>query len=224
MAKSSNKIDVYLEIGKKRTFAGAIEWPGWCRMGHDESTALQALFEAGPRYEQILRHARLGFQAPDNIAAFTVVELLKGNATTDFGAPDMAPASDSHTIHDVELHRLQAILKACWQALDSAIEGAQGKDLRKGPRGGGRTLDGILEHVQGSELSYLSSLGGKVKAAEPSGQETRQAILETLVASARGEIAEHGPRGGKRWLPRYFVRRMAWHMLDHVWEIEDRAK
>lgn len=25
------------------------------------------------------------------------------------------------------------------------------------------------------------------------------------------------------WPPRYFVRRSAWHVLDHAWEIEDRA-
>ena len=192
-------------------------------MGRDEAAALHALFEAGTRYAKILRHTQLDFQLPDDVSAFVVVERLKGNATTDFGAPDLAPASDARPIHDADLHRLQAILKACWRALDDASEDAQGKTLRTGPRGGGRTIDGIFEHVQGSALSYLASLGGKVKAAESSQEETRQAILETLVASAHGEIAEYGPRGGKRWLPRYFVRRMAWHTLDHVWEIEDRA-
>ena len=50
MARSSNQIDVYLEIGKKRTFAGVIDWPGWCRSGRDEGSALQALLEYGPRY------------------------------------------------------------------------------------------------------------------------------------------------------------------------------
>jgi hypothetical protein len=25
-----------------------------------------------------------------------------------------------------------------------------------------------------------------------------------------------------RWPPRYVVRRAAWHVLDHAWEIEDR--
>jgi hypothetical protein len=225
MAKSSRNIDVYLEVGRKRTFAGAIEWPGWCRMGHDKASALQALFEAGPRYARILRPARLGFQVPDDISAFVVVERLKGNATTDFGAPDIAPANDKQPIRDPELQRLQAILKACWRALGAAGKSAKGKTLRTGPRGGGRTLKGILEHVQGAEIGYLSSLGGRVsptKPLKPLVEEIHQAILETLAASAHGEIARKGPRGGKRWLPRYFVRREAWHVLDHVWEIEDR--
>lgn len=46
---------VYIEVGQKRTFAGAIEWPGWCRSGKDEATALQALLDYGGRYERVLR-------------------------------------------------------------------------------------------------------------------------------------------------------------------------
>lgn len=225
MTKALNSFEVYLEIGQKRTFASVIEWPGWCRMGRDETAALQALFEAGPRYAHILRPTRLGVQLPTDASVFVVVERLKGNATTDFGAPDLVPARDAEPIDEDELKRFQSILEASWQALDAAVENARGKSLRTGPRGGGRSIDGILEHVQDSAISYLSSLGGKVTSAgglEPSLLETRQAILQTLAASAHGEIAERGPRGGKRWLPRYFVRRLAWHVLDHVWEIEDR--
>ena len=38
--------DVYLEIGAKRVFAGAIEWPGWSRSGRTEEDALEALIES----------------------------------------------------------------------------------------------------------------------------------------------------------------------------------
>jgi hypothetical protein len=220
-------INVYLEVGSRRTFAAALDWPGWCRMGRDEATALQTLFEYGPRYARILRPARLGFQSPDDLSVFVVVERLKGNATTDFGAPDLAPASDTQPLDDAELRRLQALLKACWRAFDAAIELAEGKTLRAGPRGGGRALNGIMQHVLGAERGYLTSLGGKVSQAESSPRSleaTRRVILKTLEASAHGEIAEYGSRGGKRWLPRYFVRRETWHVLDHIWEIEDRLK
>jgi hypothetical protein len=152
MTISSDKIDVYLEIGNKRTFAGAIEWPGWCRMGREEAAALQKLLEASPRYAHVLRLAGLDFVVPHDVSAFIVVERLKGNATTDFGAPGIAPTGDALPIQDMELQRLQTILKACWQALDVAAESAQGMTLRTGPRGGGRTLNGILEHVRGSEI------------------------------------------------------------------------
>mgnify|MGYP003380452358 CR=1 FL=1 len=42
MVHLANQISVYLEIGQKRTFAGAVDWPGWCRAGRDEAAALQA--------------------------------------------------------------------------------------------------------------------------------------------------------------------------------------
>jgi hypothetical protein len=228
MARPLNKIDVYLEIGRKRTFAGASDWPGWCRSGRDETSALQALFDYGPRYARILRTVRLGFKAPDDVSAFTMTERLEGNATTDFGAPDMAPSSDSEPVNSVELQRLQRILKACWRAFDTNVKAATGKALRTGPRGGGRELEGIIQHVLGSDAGYLAQLGWKLERADVGDldkqlDQTRQAILKALASAARGEIPARGPRGGVRWKPRYFVRRVAWHVLDHAWEIEDRV-
>ncbi|OGN77318.1 MAG: hypothetical protein A3G84_05400 [Chloroflexi bacterium RIFCSPLOWO2_12_FULL_71_12] len=57
----SGAIPIYLERGEKRTFAGAIEWPGWCRSGKDESSAVQVLLESGPRYAP---RPRLGDRGP----------------------------------------------------------------------------------------------------------------------------------------------------------------
>jgi DinB family protein len=229
MARSPNRIDVYLEIGKKRVFAGAVDWPGWCRGGRDAGNALQALFDNGPRYAQVLNGTGLGFQAPGALSAFSVVERLAGNATTDFGAPDVAPPADAKAVDDAELQRFQALLKACWQAFDAAAEAAEGKELRKGPRGGGRDVEGITRHVLGADAGYLSRLAWKLEPSDEADlrlelDRTRQAILEALAAAARGEVAERGPRGGARWSPRYFVRRVAWHVLDHAWEIEDRVE
>jgi hypothetical protein len=224
---STDKLDVYLEVGSRRTFAAALDWPGWCRTGRDEATALQTLFEYGPRYARVLSPARLAFRTPSDVSAFAVMERLQGNATTDFGAPALAPASDAQPLDDAELQRLQVLLEACWRAFDATVETAQGRALRTGPRGGGRTLEGIVEHVFGAEMGYLSQLGGKApqpEASPPPPSPTHQAILKALRASAHGEIAGYGPRGGKRWSPRYFVRRDAWHVLDHLWEIEDRLK
>ena len=221
--KTSGKINIYLEVGKRRTIAAALDWPGWCRLGQDEADALQSLFEYGPRYAQVLHRARLGFQTPGDLSAFVVKERLKGNATTDYGVPGLATVFDAKSLDETKLRRLQTILKACWRAFDGTIEAAHGKTLRTGPRGGGRNLEKITEHVFESEKGYLSSLGGKLPAPETASRElTRQTILKTLKASANGELPTHGPRGGKRWSARYFVRRDAWHILDHVWEIEDR--
>jgi hypothetical protein len=223
--KTTGKLNVYLEVGNRRTIAAALDWPGWCRIGQDEASALQALVEYGPRYAKVLRSTRLGFQAPEDVPAFIVKERLKGNAATDYGVPGLAPAFDARTPDETELHRLQAILKACWRAFDRAVETAKGKALRQGPRGGGRSLEKITDHVLESEKGYLSSLGRKLSMPETSSLDmTRKVILQALQASANGEFPTHGPRGGKRWSAPYFVRRDAWHILDHVWEIEDRMQ
>ncbi len=217
-----NPIHVYLEVGTKRVIASAAEWPGWCRAGKDADSALQALLDYGPRYQKIVARTRLGFKAPESSQAFRVVERLKGNATTDYGVPGLAARAEDRPLEAAELKRLQAILKACWRAFDAEVEQSQGHALRTGPRGGGRSVHGIAEHVLGAETEgYLKSLGGKTLKDAPIAEQ-RALILATLEASARGEVEKTGPRGGKRWSPRYHVRRAAWHILDHVWEIQDR--
>jgi hypothetical protein len=229
MARASRTIDVYLEIGDKRTFAGAIDWPGWCRAGRDEDSALQALVDCGPRYAGVLHAAHIAFHAPADTSALAVVERLEGNTTTDFGAPDVAASSDAQSIDDAELQRLQKLLKAYWKAFDAATRAASGKQLRKGPRGGGRDLDAIVGHVLGAEQGYLARLAWKRPKGETADLDeglelTRKTVLEALAAAARGETPKRGPRGGQIWSPRYFVRRVGWHVLDHLWEIEDRAE
>jgi hypothetical protein len=235
MSHTSNNVAVYLEIGKTRILAGALEWPGWCRGGRDEAAALQSLVDYGPRYAQVLQAAGLSFHAPADVSPLAVVERLEGNTTTDFGAPDVAPSGDALPIDASELHRLEGLLEACWLALDTARQAALGKELRKGSRGGGRELIDIVRHVVDAEASYLARLGGKlppvfnsvddpaIRLSPEALKERRLVILDALQAAARGEFPSRGPRGGQRWTPRFFVRRAAWHILDHVWEIEDRV-
>lgn len=224
-------IEVYLEIGAKRTFAGAVEWPGWCRSGRDEASALQSLLDYAPRYGRAVHTALLGFKPPKGIAALVVVERLKGGADTDFGTPGIAPSRDIEPVNDADLKLFQSLLKACWNAFDAIAASAKRKKLRTGPRGGGRDLEKMIGHVQAAEHAYVTRLGwnwklqGDVDAeASLSAQleRTHEAALKALAASALGELPERGPRGGLHWSPRYFVRRAAWHLLDHAWEIEDR--
>ena len=222
-------MDVYLEIGAKRTFAGVLDWPGWCRSGRDQESALQALIDYAPRYARALSSAKLGFKAPSNVSEFSIVERLKGDTTTDFGSPGIPPAFDASPVDDMELQRLQSLLKACWRTLDAATEAASGKTLRLGARGGGRDLKKIVHHVLEAEHAYVTRLGWKHRlgTAEDWSQQpnkARQEALEAFVASAHGELPARGPRGGVHWMPRYFVRRAAWHILDHAWEIEDRIE
>jgi hypothetical protein len=231
MMSSPDQIDVYLEIGEKRTFAGALDWPGWSRSGWDEESALAALADYGPRYAAALRRGGIDFAPPGDPSAFNVVERLEGNATTDFGTPGAFPSADAreNEVDDAELARFVDILRACWAALDAAVESAEGHELRKGPRGGGRDLEAMIKHVLSADEAYLSRLGWKYEVDEDADvaerlSVIRGAMLDGLAASVRGELPTEGPRGGVRWSARYYVRRAAWHTLDHAWEIEDRIE
>lgn len=217
-------IPVYLEIGKKKVFASAIDWPGWSRSAKDIGTALESLTLYAPRYAKVVE-ATFAFVPPQR-PNFEIKETLTGNSTTDFGAPDAVSHADQRSIDEQESKRLRAILELCWTAFDSVVVTAAGMPLRKGPRGGGREVDGVVAHVIEGDRSYLVRLGGKFVGSNVDSAigDLRTTMLETFTKSAKGEIAKMGPRGGVRWPPRFFVRRSAWHVLDHAWEIEDRLQ
>jgi hypothetical protein len=223
-----NPIKAYVEVGKKKTFVGAVDWPGWCRSGRDEQAALQALVDYGPRYALVLQGREIAFQAPTDLSDLILTERHDGNTTTDFGATAIVLDADRTPMDRTEYERSHELLLACWQAFDSALQRATGRELRKGPRGGGRDLEKIVDHVLEADRGYLARLawkhkreGGKDPAEELS--RTREAILNALGVALSGDLPEKGPRGGVIWPARYFVRRVAWHVLDHAWEIEDRV-
>jgi hypothetical protein len=219
-------IRVVVEVGTKRTFASAVDWPGWARSGRDEPAALEALVAYAPRYAAVVARARLGFVSPADVGSLQVVERVHGNTTTDFGAPGVPAKADATAVDAAELARLRTLLTAGWRALDAGVAEARGTTLRAGPRGGGRSLAGIVDHVRDAEAGYLSGLGWPFKRGATGRallEQTRSAVLEGLAASVDGKIAAKGPRGGVRWKPRFFVRRLLWHALDHLWEIEDRS-
>lgn len=216
-------IDVYLEIGNRRTFAGAIEYPGWCRSGKDPDAAVEALAAYAARYARAV-----GLSAKTLDGSPKIVERLKGDATTEFGAPGIPPKADARKLEEAELKRLLKILEASWVAFDAAARKAKGKTLSKGPRGGGRELDAIVGHIFEADGAYLRALGSRFRPGPPSPKETarlRKEFLETLAARASGEPPPPSPRRRKPpWTPRYAIRRSAWHALDHAWEIEDRSE
>ena len=219
---------IYLEVGSKRAFAAALDWPGWCRAGKTPDAAIETLLEAGGRYKRTVGAPAKGLRIPKDPDGFVVVEKVRGDATTDFGAPSKEVSSDSEPMHEAEAKMHERLLKVCWRAFDKAAAGAVGVELRKGPRGGGRALDKIVEHVHEADGAYLRGLGfrpPKTHADDPDERMAalRDAILTAFRSRAKGEPPEVPPRKGKRWSPRYFVRRSAWHAIDHVWEIEDRS-
>src|SRR4029077_2674084 len=175
------KTRVYLEIGKKRVFASAAEWPGWARAGKDEKAALEALAEAAPRYAAVAKAARIAF-APG--AGVEVVERLPGNATTDFGAPGAIANAEHKRLTKKEAGRLSALVAATWAMLDRAVENAPAT-LRKGPRGGGRDRDEIAAHVIDAETMYARKLGLRLKQPAAGDATALRAHRNAIVAGIR---------------------------------------
>jgi hypothetical protein len=194
---------VYFEEGRSSIFAAAIDWPGWCRRAKTSDAALEALLEYQDRYAAVLR-------VPFKPGTLEVVGSVPGNATTDFGAPAVETPWDFEAVTTRDLRRQVTVLTDCWAYFDDVIEHSL-LALRKGPRGGGRDRDGVLNHVREAERHYCSKLGTRVPPRTP-WAEQRAVVTESLLNG--------NPAAG--WPPRYSMRRLAWHVLDHAWEIEDK--
>jgi hypothetical protein len=198
----------YLEIGRKRSFAVAVDWPGWARSGKTPEAALESLWNYRERYAGIMGHLWLP------AGEFEVVETVTGDTTTEFGAPGIVPALDRVTPGMSEVERLVTIWNRCWEAFD-AVAAAAPETLRRGPRGGGRDTSQIVDHVNGSDAGYSRQIGVGTRGLDTPG--VRTAMVDRITGLA-------GTPEDTRWPVRYLVRRSAWHVLDHLWEIEDKAE
>ena len=210
---------VYLEVGSRKVFACSVDWPGWARSGRGDEAALATLMEYAERYAPVAREGGLAF--PDQLGPTHVVERVKGSATTDFGAPGAIPDLDGEPVDEDEAERQATLVAASWAYLDKVAAGAPAR-LRKGPRGGGRDRDQVVAHVVGAERSYARKIGVKHPEPDPADRGAVQALRDDILAVlhkpwAGEELAQKG------WPPRYAARRIAWHVLDHAWEIEDKS-
>ncbi|MGZ6827282.1 MAG: hypothetical protein ACXVGH_10855 [Mycobacteriales bacterium] len=189
---------VYLETGRTWVFAVALDWPGWARRGKGEDSALEQLLAYAPRYAEAV---------PSFVPAEpVVVGRVPGGRTTDFGAPgEVTPWEGTD-----DLPRLVALVQDCWAALDATVA-ASPAELVKGPRGGGRDRDAMADHVREAERTYARRAGVAVPPRTP-WPEQRRALADGLLA---------GPVDA-RWPATYACRRVAWHVLDHAWEMQDR--
>ena len=176
---ASRRIALCLEVTPKQTFASALDWPGWCRAGRDEGAALEALTSSAERYAPVAEQAGLSF--PSTVA-FDVVERVPGGPTTAFAAPEcrrpfpqLTAEADRTKVTPAAARRLVGLVTAAWATFDK-VAAASPAELRKGPRGGGRDRDKLIEHVIGAEAAYARKLGVKLK--QPTIDET--AAIEEL--------------------------------------------
>jgi hypothetical protein len=215
------RIEIGEEVGAKRTFVWAIDWPGWSRGGKDASLAIESMIEHRPRYAIVAREAGLtlpGVSASD----LETIDSVTGGAGTDFGVPSAITDADRRSTTAAEAQKIASLVEAAWVILDRVVAAAPA-ELRKGPRGGGRDRDKMAGHVIEADHAYARDIGLKLPttslADRAAVEAERAAVLEVLRQPSDGS-----PLAGRRWTARYAARRIAWHALDHAWEIEDRTE
>lgn len=207
-----------LEVGTRRVFASAVDWPGWCRPGRTEEAALGALTVYAPRYAVVADRAGVPFGPSP---AYDVEDRVPGDATTEFGAPGTVSTVDRAPLTAAAARRQVALLRGAWDELDRvAVEAPE--TLRRGPRGGGRDRDAVVAHVLAAERSYARTVGVKYPEPAPGDTDAIESARAAL-ATALVEVSTVEPLVGRGWPARYALRRIAWHVLDHVWEIEDKS-
>ncbi len=219
----TDTLRVILEIGKKRrVVAAATDWPGLDRWGTSEEDALHKLTSYLPRYNGVAERAGMAgafAQARD----VEVVERVPGSSSTDFWGIAHVPSEiEREVLPPADLERRLDLLRACWAYFDDLAARVTG-ELRPGPRSAGRTRDQIVRHVYANEPEQMSR---KIEVRTPlevvltpEGLAThRQAYLDAFRAyNAEGKSA-------RTWPIQFLLRRTAYHVMDHAWEMEDRAE
>ena len=212
---------VILEIGKKRrVVAGATDWPGLDRWGTSEDDALDKLTSYLPRYKGVAERAGLAARFV-RARAVDVVERVPGSSSTDFWGIAHVPSQiEAEVLAPAPLERRLDLLRACWAWFDD-VAARVSSELRPQPRGGGRSRDQIIRHVYLNEPEQFTR---KVEVrtpldvvATPDGLAAhRQACLDAIRAyNAEGKPA-------RTWPIQFLIRRLAHHVTDHGWELEDR--
>jgi hypothetical protein len=221
----SHRIEVCLEVTPKQAFASALEWPGWCRAGRDEGAALEVLARYAGRYAPVAAHAGVSFPAT---VAFDVAERVPGGPATARSPHPNAAACSRKSPPRPTGRPSPRPQPAAWPACSPRsgrpsttspprhrLSCARAAGWRPGPGPDHRPRD-RRRHA------YARKLGVKLKQP-PLGDtaaimQLREAIAAELSAPSDG--SRFVPGG---WDARYAARRIAWHLLEHAWEMQDRA-
>ena len=114
--------------------------------------------------------------------------------------PQVTSRSRAGNVTPAAARRLAGLVTAAWATFDE-VAAASPAELRKGPRGGGRDRDKLIDHVIGAEMAYARKLGVKLK----------QPAIDDIAAI--GELRAGDRRRGGRPLGRLTRRAQR---LDHA--------
>jgi hypothetical protein len=219
-------VRVMLEQGRKRTVAVAFDWPGWERHAKSsdpvaaEGEAMAILAAYRPRYAVVAQRASLG-SAFASTGELTVVERYPATGMGEFyGVSGRSAESEQIPMSANECERKIALLRAAWSYFDD-VAAHVSAELRTGPRGGGRDRERIVRHANGAEFHEFARKVGVVTDPDTWRDPVALWAHRDAVCAA---IRDYNARGApaRTWTVQFTLRRCAYHMLDHAWEMEDR--
>jgi hypothetical protein len=205
----------------KRSVAFSLDWPGWSRGAKTAELAFETLESYRERYRPV---AALAGMARDFDAAgpLEIVEDRVGTGSTDFWGISFSPSStEQGPMSEVEFERAITLLRACWAFFDG-VAARVSREMRKGPRGGGRDRDRIISHtIRQESENFAGGVGLTIPeegAMTPDGlREFREAYVDAMRSYNGGD-----GRRMRTWTLPFLIRHSAFHMLDHAWEMEDK--
>jgi hypothetical protein len=221
----TNQLRVKLELGLKgkQVVAVAADWPGLERGAKTEGTAIARLQAYLPRYAPVAKQAGMDadFAAiATGAATVDVVERYLGTGSTEFWGISFAFSHiDRQAMSNEDLERELTLLEACWAFFD-AVRSHVSAEMRKGPRGGGRDRDRIIQHTLNVEQDWATKLELRSPEGSLLTEEGLRAHRDAYLTAIRAFHAQD--KSARTWPLRYLIRHTAFHTLDHAWEMEDK--
>jgi hypothetical protein len=217
----TDELRVTLELGPKGKQVAAVapDWPGLERGAKTEEAAIARVQTYLPRYAPVAKLAGMdaAFAA---IGTVDVVERYPGTGSTDFWGISFAFSDiDRQAMSGETVERDLTLLRACWAFFD-AVRSRVSAEMQKGPRGGGRDRDRIVQHTLAAEQDWAAKLGVRAPEGALLTDESLDAYRDAYITAIRTFHAQG--KLARTWPLRYLIRHTAFHTLDHAWEMEDK--
>ena len=232
------KYSLYVESGPKlkKTMVHVLDLLGCVAQGPTTEAALESTPEAIRTYLRFLEAH--GETVRPNGAINTVVAVhVKKGAWLGNGDPTPGFAPDFKTLSTQD--KIINLQHLAWMQIDllELIRDVTQEQMLVAPKGGGRSIYDILEHMAESHVIYLRYLVGNVdglpqalKAVQKEGPDSLPLTLSDLWDITNSRLAALSdaerkvlvPHGQVMWSARRAMRRMLEHEWEHLMEISAR--
>lgn len=228
---------LYLESGPRRrkTMVHVLDLLGCIAQGPTTEEALEATPEAIRAYLRFLRRHGEAVKPDARFTTAVAVHITEG-VWLGYGDPTSGFAPDFQPLRAEDLGIY--LQRLAWLRADllNLIRDLPRRQLIAEPKGTGRSIYHIVEHVAGSECVYLRYLVSKVDGLSDALRGVEQGLddlptgltrlwqistarLEVLTPAERKQLVKHGQVS---WTARRALRRLLEHDWEHLLELSTR--